>query len=292
VIKIRNWKKVNNKYRTEGNLYLSFDFLKTWNNELKALNSNKHGGQYLYPDSLIRFCETLKSIFGIGLRQIEGFAKSLSKLAPIPNIPYYTQISRRFNKLGLNIIDSLADPKDGQIIAIDSTGIKLYQSGEWIREKHEKRKPFLKLHVAVNVKTKQAVAQVLTEDSVGDIKMSDHLVEEAQKYAPVEKVLEDGAYDSYDNWESLDKKGIKPLIRLRKDAISNGLNKRAKEVRRIKKIGLDQWKEEENYGARWLVEIWYSVFKRRFGEYCQATKPENIVHEMLFKTMLCNQLIA
>jgi len=191
----------------------------------------------------------------------------------------------------LDIIDSLANPDDGQVIAIDSTGIKLYQSGEWIREKHDKRKPFLKLYVAVNVKTKQAVAQVLTENSVGDIKMSDYLVGKAQKYAPVVAVLEDGAYDSYDNWESLDKKGIKPLIRLRKDAIPNGLNARARAVRRIKRVGLDKWKEEENYGKRWLVEIWYSVFKRRFGEHCSATKPENAIHEILFKTMLCNQLI-
>ena len=289
---MRNWKKVNNKYRTEGNLYLSFDFLKTWHNEIKFLNKNKIGGQYQYPDSLIKFCGTLKTIFGIGLRQIEGFAKSLSDLAPIPGVPSYSQINRRFNQLGLDIIDSLADPEDGQIIAIDSTGIKLFQSGEWIREKHDKRKPFLKLHVAVNVKTKQAVAQILTEDCIGDIKMSDYLVEEAEKYAPIIAVLEDGAYDTYDNWESLDKKGIKPLIRLRSDAIDKGLNVRAREVRRIKKIGLEEWKKLENYGKRWLVEIWYSVFKRRFGEHCQATKPENIIHEMLFKTMLCNQLIA
>ena len=289
---MRNWKKVNNKYRTEGNLYLSFDFLKTWQNEVDKLNSNKQGGQYRYPDSLIRFCGTLKTIFGIGLRQIEGFTQSLSKLAPLPKVPSYTQISRRFNNLGLNLINSLADPKDGQVIAIDSTGIKLYQSGEWIREKHGKRKPFLKLHVAVNVKTKQAVAQVLTEDSVSDLNMSDYLVEQAEKYAEVKKVLEDGAYDSYDNWESLNKKGIKPVIRLRKDSIPNGLNARAREVRKIKKIGLDKWKKEVNYGARWLVEIWYSVFKRRFGEHCSARKPENIFQEILFKTILCNQMIA
>jgi len=240
---------------------------------------------------LIRFCGTLKTIFGLGLRQIEGFSQSLSKLVSIPRVPSYTQISRRFNTLGLNLIESLADSDDGQVIAIDSTGIKLYQSGEWIREKHNKRKPFLKLHVAVNVKNKQAVAQIMTEDSVGDIKMSDYLVKEAEKYSPVKAVLEDGAYDTYDNWEGLNKKGIKPIIRLRKDAINKGLNIRARTVREIEKIGIDKWKKQKKYGKRWLVEIWYSVFKRRFGEYCQARKPENIIQELLFKTMLCNQLI-
>jgi hypothetical protein len=289
---MRNWKKVNNKYRTEGNLYLSFGFLKTWQKELGDLNVNKKGARYQYPDSLIRFCGTIKTIFGIGLRQIEGFAKSLYSLVPIPKIPSYTQISRRFNTLGLNIIDSLAEPKDGQVIAIDSTGIKLYQSGEWIREKHKKRRPFLKLHVAVNVKTKQAVAQILTEDSIDDLAMSDHLVEEAGTYAKVIKVIEDGAYDSYDNWISLDKKGIKPVIRLPKNAIEKGLNVRARAVREIKRIGLKKWKKKVKYGSRWLVEIWYSVFKRRFGEHCSARKPENIFQEILFKTILCNQMIA
>ena len=111
---------------------------------------------------------------------------------PIPRVPSYTQISRRFNKLGLNIIDSLVNSNDGQIIAIDSTGIKLYKSGEWIREKHGKRKPFLNLPIAVNIKTKQAGAQILTDDAVGESKMSDYLVREAEKYAPVMTVLEDG----------------------------------------------------------------------------------------------------
>lgn len=289
---MKNWKKVNNKYISEGYLYLSFDFIDTWKIELKKLNFHKSGGQFQFPDSQIRFCSVLRTIFGVGLRQIQGMCQSLQRFIKIPKVPNYTTINRRFSKLGLDLISSLKNPQEGQVIAIDSTGIKLFQSGEWIREKHKKRKPFLKLHVAVNVKTKQAVAQVLTEDSVGDIKMSDKLVKQAKKYFDVIKVLEDGAYDSYDNWESLHKQGIKPVIRLRKDAVDTGLNTRAREVRKIKKIGLDKWKEEVDYGARWLVEIWYSVFKRRFGEHCYSRKPQNIAQEMMFKTILCNQLIA
>ena len=138
------------------------------------------------------------ALVGVGLRQIEGMTEALSNHVKIPKVPSYTQISRRFNKLGLDIISSLVDPEDGQTIAIDSTGIKL-----------------------------------------------DYLVEEAQKYAPVIKVLEDGAYDTYDNGESLDKKGIKPIIKLRKDSIPNGLNRRAREVRKIKKIAWTNGKKKQ-----------------------------------------------
>jgi len=104
---------------------------------------------------------------------------------PIPEIISYTQINRRINKLGLDIIKSLAKQEDAQIIAIDSSGIKLYNSGEWIREKHKKRKPFLKLHIAVNVKTKQAVAIEVTEDSVGDNKLGLKLIDNARKVGRV-----------------------------------------------------------------------------------------------------------
>ena len=261
----RSWKKVNQKYINEGYLYLSFDFLKSWESELKELNKNKRGGQYKYPDSLIKFCSTLKVVFGLGYRQISGILLALKNYVSIPKVPSYTQISRRFNSLALNLVDSLVNPLDGQVIAIDSTGIKLYQSGEWIREKHKKRKPFLKHHVAVNVETKQAVVVKITEDSVGDNKVGLFLVEEAQKLAKVDTVLGDGAYDSYENWERLDSKEIKVGIRPRKNAVNKGLNPRAKTVRYIEKVGLEQWEKEINYGKRWLVEIWYSSFKRRFG---------------------------
>ena len=76
---MRNWKKVNNKYVKEGELYLDFGFLKTWNKELKILNKKKQGAKYVYPDSLIRFCSVLKVVFGLGFRQEQGSLQSLSR---------------------------------------------------------------------------------------------------------------------------------------------------------------------------------------------------------------------
>jgi len=288
---MRNWKKVNKKYREEGFLYFSFDFLRTWKREISILNTKKRGGQYRYPDSLIRFCSTLKIVFGVGYRQMDGLLQSIKQFIPIEQTPDYTTIYRRFNRLGLDLISSLADVKDGQTIALDSTGIKLYQSGEWIREKHKKRKPFLKLHVAVNVKTKQATASVMTEDNVSDGEMTQKLIEKSQEYAPIKEVLGDGAYDRYKIWYYVTNKNVKPVIRLRKDAIPNGLNPRACAVRERDRIGVEEWKQIHNYGKRWLVEIWYSSFKRRFGEHCSARKEQTIRQELLFKTMLTNQMI-
>lgn len=286
------WKNVNKKYIREGELYLDFGFLMTWNKELKALNKKKQGARFKYPESLIRFCSVVKVVFHLHYRQEQGFLKSLQNFIPIPEVPSYSQIERRTTKLGLDIIDSLANPKDGQIIAVDASGIKLYNSGEWIREKHNKRKPFLKLHIAVNVESKQAVAVEITEDKVGDNKLGLKLIEKAEKISRVAKGLFDGAYDKKAIWESLDKKGIKPVIRLRKNSSPNGLGARAREVRKLKRIGWEKWSKENEYGQRWQAETWFSSYKRRFGEYCYSTKPENILHEILMKVCLCNKLIA
>lgn len=286
-----NWHKVNSKYIKEGELYLDFDFLNTWNKELDRLNKNKEGAQYKYPESLIRFCSTLKVVFHLGYRQEQGFLQSLSKYVSLPDIISYSQIQRRTTELGVDIVKSLANPKDGQIIAIDSSGIKLYNSGEWIREKHKKKKPFLKLHVAVNIKTKQAISIDITEDNVGDNKLGLKLIDKARKIKRVSKALLDGAYDNYNMWNGLAARGIKPLIRLRKNAKVNKKSKVRSKAIKCYKGNEKEWVKATGYGQRWQAETWFSSYKRRFGEYCYSTKPENVLHEILFKVCLCNKLI-
>ncbi len=288
-----NWKNINNKYIKEGYLYLSFDFLDTWNKELNKLNKNKEGARYQYPESLIRFCSTLKVVFRLGYRQEQGALQSLQKWMHIPNVISYSQMQRRMTKIGLDLVKSLAKQEDAQIIAIDSTGIKLYNSGEWIREKHKKRKPFLKLHIAVNVKTKQAVAIEVTEDNVGDSKLGLKLIDRARKIKRVAKGLFDGAYDNYEIWNGLNARGIKPLIRLRKNAVINYKESETRSQAVKCYIGNEkEWVKATGFGQRWQDESWISSYKRRFGEHCYSIKTENLLHEILMKACLLNKLIV
>lgn len=292
VIQIPDWKHLNKKYIHEGELYFTFDFLNTWNSEIQTKNFNKKGGQYLYPDSLIRFLQILKAVFGIGFRQEQGALQALSKYVPIPRIISYSQIQRRTAAQDSNLKDSLESATESQIIAVDSSGIKLFNSGEWIREKHKKKKPFLKLHIAVNTKTKQAVAVEITEDNVGDSKLGLHLIDEARKIKRVVKGLLDGAYDTYNIWNGLNARAIKPLIRLRKNAVVN--NKKSKtrsKAIRVYKGNEKEWVKATGFGQRWQSETWFSSYKRRFGEHCYSTKPENVLKEIIFKACLCNKLI-
>ena len=118
------------------------------------------------------------------------------------------------------------------IIAVDSTGIKVTnRGGEWIREKwnnnnnnNKKRRGFIKIHVAVNVRTKKILSMEVTkEDVYDDGKMLKKLVDnvvvsENNDVKKKKKILADGAYDSNDNFRYIDKMKIEPVIRVRKNS--------------------------------------------------------------------------
>ena len=60
----------------------------------------------------------------------------------IPSVPDYTTINRRINKLHVKINEHI---ENDIVIAIDSTGIKVTNRGEWMRHKWHVRKGYLKL---------------------------------------------------------------------------------------------------------------------------------------------------
>ena len=43
-------------------------------------------------------------------------------------------------------------------LAVDASGVKVADRGEWMRTKWRRRRGFLKIHIAVDVKTKQILA--------------------------------------------------------------------------------------------------------------------------------------
>ena len=69
------------------------------------------------------------------------------------------------------------------IIAIDSTGIKVTNRGQWMREKwNVRKKGYLKIHVAVNVKTKKILSMMkVTDEHVHDSKALPELIEDIIK---------------------------------------------------------------------------------------------------------------
>ena len=65
------------------------------------------------------------------------------------------------------------------IIAVDSTGINVTNRGQWIREKWKAgKKGYLKIHIAVNIKTKEILSIKVTDEHAHDSKMLPELVDE------------------------------------------------------------------------------------------------------------------
>lgn len=112
------------------------------------------------------------------------------------------------------------------------------------------------------------------------------LVNRDRENVRVKRVLGDGAYDSKENFNFLDRNGIKPVIRVRKNSVpeSNGCMAR--------KLAVVEQSRIHRFGYRWRVEGAYSCIKRIFGEYVSSKKYVNMAKEMLLKAFLYNTFIA
>ena len=252
------------------------------------MNRDREGGRYRYPDSLIRLQALIRASFHLPYRQLEGLTKAISKWEPRLSAPDYTTTCRRANGLDVSP-DPRLDPEKPVTIAVDASGIKVADRGEWIRKKWRRRRGFLKIHLAVDVETKKIVAMEVTDERTGDGGMLRPLVEQAQKHCKVVKVLCDGAYDSRENFAFLEEQGIEPAIKVRRNS-----SRRARGCPARKRVVMEQlrdperWKRRVRYGLRWMAETAFSTFKRLFGEHVMARSLRNMVREMFLKASLYN----
>ena len=65
---------------------------------------------------------------------------------------------------------------------------------------------------------------------------------------------------------------------------------RVKTVRMIGKMGEDRRKKMNEYGRRWIVEIYFSGLKRVMGEVIKARKLEYVIQEIGLKVLYYNYL--
>ncbi len=210
---------------------------------------------------------------------------------------------KRINKLNIDINDNKIDDNDNDLIrAVDSTGIKITNRGQWISDKwgaqnNKKRrgKGYLKIHITVDVKSKKILSMKVTADEhLHDSKVLPELVENITKsnsMAAIGKLLADeGAYDDNDIFRCLSDNGIHPCIKVRKNArvrLKTGHILRNLLVLE-QRNDFKKWKDGVRYGQRWITETVYSSIKRTFGEYASATRFQNMVKEMVMKVSLYN----
>ena len=69
-------------------------------------------------------------------------------------VPDHSSIQWRAEKLPVKLDKMLADLNEDLVIALDASGIKVSNRGEWIRHKWKVKRGYLKIHIAVDVKRK------------------------------------------------------------------------------------------------------------------------------------------
>jgi len=292
----RNWKEYNEKLVRRGEIYLSLEFIKNWDTEIDKMNNNKRGRPYEFPFQFILFMAFVHSIFYMPYRQMEGFVRQLSKFVSPLKAADYTTMFKRIAKLDIPVKDTVTEKSDNMIIAVDSTGVKVTNRGEWMREKWKIHRGWIKVHIAVDIKTKEIVGIEVTDESVSDHEKFGDLIESAKDCAGKEKiyrVLGDGGYDTKDIFNQLDDEGIESCIKTRGDASTKarGSPYRAKCVRERKRLGYEKWKEKYEYGQRWASEGTFSAVKRIFGECVRASTVKGMFQEVKMKFIFYNMLL-
>ena len=118
--RIRNWREYERGLRSRGDvtIWLSEDAIAAW---IPAKNGLR-GGQRRYSNLAIRTALTLRVVFGLPLRQTEGFLDSLlSLMSRDLKAPDHTTLSRRNQ---IVVVPPLTRAHDGPIdLIVDSTGL-------------------------------------------------------------------------------------------------------------------------------------------------------------------------
>ena len=215
---------------------------------------------------------TLRVVFGLPLRQTEGFLDSLlSLMSRDLKAPDHTTLSRRNQ---IVVVPPLTRAHDGPIdLIVDSTGLKILGRGEWNAHKHKtskKRRDWRKLHIGVDAEG-FIVAAELTASSRDDASTLPDLL--APLEVPIRRFTADGAYDHrsvYDRASAAGTENVVIVIPPRRSALSAGPTdgpwaQREASLQRIRKVGRREWQKESGYRQQARVENSFSRYKSVFG---------------------------
>lgn len=275
---ILNWSEYNRSLVNRGDItiYFNDEVREDWYSGLP----NQRGAQEVYSDLCIETLILLKVVFKLAYRQTQGFTQSLLQLLGIQDLktPSYSQICRR--AMSLKITPYPIPNKGPIVIAIDSTGLKIYGEGEWKVRKHgySKRRTWRKLHLGVDPQTGFIHCHTMTLNDIDDGSQLEDLLDQVE--VEVTDTCLDGAYDHEDCWDELIERKINPIIPPRENAVEWYLKNpgdypeypRNAAIIRIDEIGRQKWKEEIGYHRRSLSETAMFRYKTIHGSQLYSRK--------------------
>jgi hypothetical protein len=189
--RVKNWSDYDKALVERGSItfWIFADFEKTW----LYTGKKQRSSQFDYSDQAILIMLTLKEVFHLTNRGVEGFVRSLFQMMNINlPVPDHTTLSRRGKDFKVTLLKK-ANPKLN--IVMDSTCLKIYGEGEWKVRQHglSKRRTWRKLHIGVNPQDGEIQAVILTENSVSDDAAVADLLKQIEQ--EIDEFAADGAYD-------------------------------------------------------------------------------------------------
>jgi hypothetical protein len=141
------------------------------------------------------------------------------------------------------------------------------------------------------MQTHQITSVLLTNKDVVDPRCLPKLLRQVE--ADVERVYGDGAYDSRQCYRAVYKRKAIPVIPPRKGSTLWGddyLKDRNKNLRGVRKRGLEGWKKRSGYHKRSLVETAFYRLKRIFSDRLRNRREDTQTTEAKIRCMALNKM--
>ncbi len=260
---------------------------------LQELNKGKLGRRFRFYTGLISAAFAVKCVFRLAYRQLEGFMKDIADKVH-KSIPNFRTIWWRIDKMKNEGIKFNVNERH-TVVAIDSTGLRSVNTGEYRTTKFDIRREWTKLHIVVDIKTKEILNIKITKGNVNDCLEFESLLKPVSE--GVMEVFADKAYCSTKIYEFCDEKGIFPGIPVKwnfSNRIPSRIRRRMLEeqlglvcrrgsmrlnrhlTKEVRQKNQEEWKKRVGYGRRSAVESSFSRYKRILGENIFSRKRENI----------------
>jgi hypothetical protein len=180
-------------------------------------------------------------------------------------------------------------------LLVDSSGFKVYGEGEWyVRlRKQFHRRTWRKLHIAVDHQSGLVVSAVGSHKDLLDRDALGELLDQTEQ--AVKAVYADGAYDYKVCYRAIFERGGEAIIPpkqrgvLHKQEWMAGRNRNIKQMRRV---GLDKWKRKSGYHRRSLVEAAFYRLKKIFTDKLRSKRTESQDAEMMIRCEALNRMTS
>jgi DDE family transposase len=281
--------------RQRGSLtvWFSEDAINAWRAEPRTTP----GGQPHYSALAITTALTLRAVFRLARRQTEGLIGSLLQLLGLDlAVPDHTTWSRRAPTLVLPPRPRTTSEPVHPLV--DSTGLKLGGSSEWLHGKHgtKKRRSWRQLHLGVDADTGEIVAAELTSNDADDGAQVDPLLDQVD--GPVASFTADGAYDREDVYGAVAARHPEAAVVVppRSSAVPSETaetapTQRDRHLELIAARGRPGWPTATGYPRRALAAAAVSRSKRVIGDALRARTEPGQATEVAIAVRALNRML-